>query len=625
MKHLKQKLKEALQTEPSFLDAESGEINYIKVKDSADTVDAKLIALLADSPDLKEKFFTKIKDVYVFNIRDFKFFLDENKIDNSYTRYANRIGLSDNNGPLGETGSVVLDFPFKDCVLEGGQSTEEGTDTYFEQDKTGEYQAKTAKRNEIFFNQVLAHDEIDRLLDKKAFVNWKRFTKASGKNGEDVGEIKGNNLLALHSLESEFTGKVKLIYIDPPYNTGTDSFAYNDNFTHSTWLTFMKNRLEIARELLSDDGVIFVSIDDREYSYLRILMDEIFEQSNYRNVIKWRKVLSAKSQSKNLSSVSEYIIVFSKSEAFQYKEYYLETDTEKDKDNYRYTEEATGRVYRLSDFTQKGQGPAKYFGDKLLNPPSGKHWIWSQDKINEAMSNNRIVFSKTGMPSVKRYLDEKMGIPLSDLWSDDDVKIISANDKERRDFDGQKPEGLLKRIIEIATDKNDIVLDYRSGTGTTCSVAQKLGRQWIGIEQMNYQDNNPETRLQSVIMGDNTGISKEVNWTGGGNFIYLELAKWNDNAKEEIQNTKDFSALVKMFDTLYERYFLNYNLKIKEFKEKVVKEEEFKKLSLDEQKRMFLTMLDLNQMYVNESEMADNRFGISTEDQKLTNAFYGKK
>src|SRR3989338_6910643 len=178
------------------------------------------------------------------------------------------------------------------------------------------------------------------------------------------------------------------------------------------------------------------------------------------------------------------------------------------------------------------------------------------------MSNNRIVFSKTGMPSVKRYLDEKMGIPLSDLWSDDDVKIISANDKERRDFDGQKPEGLLKRIIEIATDKNDIVLDYHSGTGTTCSVAQKLGRQWIGIEQMNYQDNNPETRLQSVIMGDNTGISKE-----------------------EIQNKKDFSALVKMFDTLYERYFLKYNLKIKEFKEKVVKEEEFKKLSLDEQKR----------------------------------------
>jgi len=140
MNKLKQTLEKALKSEPAFLDSESGELNYIKVKDSADSINEKLVTLLAENKDLKEKFFTKIKDVYVFNIQDFKFFLDESKVDNSYTQYANKIGLSDNSGLLENRSEVVLDFPFKDCVLEGGQSTEEGTDTYFEHsEKTGKY------------------------------------------------------------------------------------------------------------------------------------------------------------------------------------------------------------------------------------------------------------------------------------------------------------------------------------------------------------------------------------------------------------------------------------------------------------------------------------------------------
>lgn len=243
---LKNNIENILSAIPEFLDIETGELNYTKIKDSADKIDEKLISLLADNKDLKNKFFTKIKDVYVFNILDFKFFLDESKVDNSYTQYANKIGLSDNNGLLENRSEVVLDFPFKDCVLEGGQSTEEGTDTYFEySEKNGKYEEKNGKRNEVFFNQVLAHDEIDRLYDRKALVNWKRFTRDSKKDGEAVKEIKrdktgliqenliikGNNLLALHSLKSEFAGKIKLIYIDPPYNTENGTFKYNDTFT----------------------------------------------------------------------------------------------------------------------------------------------------------------------------------------------------------------------------------------------------------------------------------------------------------------------------------------------------------------------------------------------------------
>lgn len=300
LKNFRRILESELKKENDFVDPESGDINYIKVKDSADKLDQKLIALLADNEELKSKFFTKIKDVYVFNIQDFKFFLDENKVDNSYTKYENKIGLSSGGTLLNTVDDVVLDFPFKDCVLEGGQSTEEGKDTYFEHsDKAGKYEEKTAKRKEVFFNQVLAHDEIDRLFDRKALVNWKRFTKDSGKDGGAVKEIKrgadgtikenliikGNNLLALHSLKSEFAGMVKLIYIDPPYNTGNDGFKYNDNFNHSTWLTFMKNRLEIAKELLRDDGIIFISCDHNEQSYLKVLIDsnkeDLFGRENY--------------------------------------------------------------------------------------------------------------------------------------------------------------------------------------------------------------------------------------------------------------------------------------------------------------------------------------------------------
>jgi len=213
---------------------------------------------------------------------------------------------------------------------------------------------------------------------------------------------------------------------------------------------------------------------------------------------------------------------------------------------------------------------------------------------------------------------------LTDVWTDISFTGI-ANEGSVTLKNGKKPELLLKRIIELSTEENDLVLDYHLGSGTTCAVAHKMGRQYIGIEQLDYDNNDSVIRLQNVINKDTTGISKAVNWQGGGDFIYFELAKWNEEAKEEINTCKSLDDLVKLFDTLYEKYFLNYNLKIKEFKDKVINEDEFKALSLEEQKRMFLTMLDLNQMYVQKSEMEDKRFGISEEDQKSTNQFYNEK
>jgi len=638
----KQTVEKILKTEEMFLDTETKELNYTKVKDSADKIDPKLIVLLADHKETKEKFFTKIKDVYVFNINDFKFFLDENKINNSYTQFANQIGLSDGPDFLKDRGDVVLGFPYKDCVLEGGQSTEEGMNEYFEwSDKSQKYEEKTARRSEIFFNQVLARDEIDRLFDKKALINWKRHTKASGKNGEAVKDIernengiikenliiKGNNLLALHSLKSEFSGKVKLIYIDPPYNTGNDGFKYNDSFNHSTWLSFMKNRLEIAKELLKDDGFIFIQCDDSEQSYLKVLLDGIFGRENYRNSIYWHRTYAGKTISKNLPWNIDTILFYSKNPNSRINNITKElNDTDIASFN-KDDNDGRGKYNTVSLQKTGGPGPQTTYDYKdnvgrVWKCPQ-KGWRMTKEKLKALENDSRLYLTDKTIRE-KYYLKERLeiGKQIDNLWGD--IGNMNRSKGEDTGFSGQKPEKLLQRIFDLTTVQNDLVLDFFAGTGTTLAVAHKTGRQYIGIEQMDYIHDLPESRLKEVVKGEQSGISKDVNWQGGGSFIYFELAKWNEQAKDEINEAKDYKTLEKMFDALYEKYFFNYNVKIKEFKEKVLKEENFKRLTLDEQKRMFLTMLDLNQMYVQESEMGDKRFAISKEYQKLTKAFYSK-
>jgi adenine-specific DNA-methyltransferase len=669
MNKLKQTLEKVLKTEASFCDSESGELNYIKVKDSADRIDEKLIALLADNKDLKAKFFTKIKDVYVFNVQDFKFFLDESKIDNSYTKYANKIGLSDKNGLLENVSDVVLDFPFKDCVLEGGQSTEEGTDTYFEySDRAGKYEEKTAKRNEIFFNQVLAHDEIDRLFDRKVLVNWKRFTKDSKKDGEAVKEIKrdksglikenliikGNNLLALYSLKSEFAGKIKLIYIDPPYNPESvaNTFTYNNNFNHSSWLSFIKNRADVSKEIISEDGFFCVAIDHYEVFYLGVLLDELFGRENRIGIVAVETNPGGRTDSKFFATSHEYFIIYAKNiDKANINGLILD---DKDIKKYKYTDEIS--QYGLLPLQRGGSNsspkerPNLYFPiyinpnnlslslDKKQNynieilPKDSegnlKVWRWSKQKILDSLIDIEIKKNSSGYSIFTKDRIKVEKKPKT-LWSDSKYSSVShgtmllKNMKLEEGFSYPKSIHLMKDIIRILTNDNDIILDYHAGSGTTGhallelnkDIENKGNRRFILIEQMDYIQTVTVSRIKEVLKRNN---SKE-------DFVYFELSKWNEKAKKEIGNAKDLPALVKLFDTLYERYFLNYNVKIKDFKENIIKEEEFKKLTLTQQKKMFLTMLDLNQMYVNESEMTDKKYGISVEDQKLTKAFYSKK
>ncbi|HEL0238645.1 TPA: site-specific DNA-methyltransferase [Streptococcus equi subsp. zooepidemicus] len=232
---------------------------------------------------ISQHFFATLETgVLVFKKDVFLQFLNNKEfLPDSFTAYKTKIGLATGDKYLSENQEVVLNFPYKDCVLEGGQTKD------------------NAKRQEVFFNETFAPTEINRLLDDKVLTNFKRYDKDGEHEVEELADtdnliIKGNNLIALHSLKKRFAGKIKLIYIDPPYNTGNDSFKYNDSFNHSTWLTFMKNRLEVAKKLLSDEGIIFVQIDDKEYAYLKVLMDNIFGREYCKNSIVWRKVKSGK-------------------------------------------------------------------------------------------------------------------------------------------------------------------------------------------------------------------------------------------------------------------------------------------------------------------------------------------
>lgn len=536
-----------------------------------------------------------------------------------YTKYGNKIGLFSNSKGsfIKNDTSVVLNFPFKDAVLEGGMSKED------------------KGREERFLHVELDSKDIDTLEEPKVLSNFSYtdkdgempLTVSSGMEFFDTEGnlkqnllVKGNNLLALYTLRERLAGRVKLIYIDPPYNTGNDGFRYNDNFNHSAWLAFMKNRLEAAKDLLRDDGAIFVQCDDNEQAYLKVLMDEVFGQQSFRNIIKWRKVLSAKAQSTNLPRVTEYILVYSKTELFSFNKYYLATNGEKDNVNYRHTEEGTGRVYRLSDFTQKGQGEPKIFGDKLIAPPKGKHWIWSQENIDEAMKSGTLVFSRNGVPSVKRYLDKKEGIPLSDLWDDDSTKIISAMDSQRvPDFDGQKPEGLIQRVLEVATNEGDIVLDYHLGTGTTAAVAHKMNRRWVGVEQMDYIETVAVERLKKVVVGEQSGISKMVNWNGGGSFVYLELKKYNQEYVERIMEATGLSELEELYVDMRNNAFLKFWFDRNVFE----KDEDFRKLDLDGRKEALADVLDENQLYLNYADMGDTRHNVTSDEKTLTDKFYG--
>lgn len=317
--------------------------------------------------------------------------------------------------------------------------------------------------------------------------------------------IYGDNLLAMQALLAgdektpSLRGKIDLIYIDPPFDSKADyrtkitlssgnleqmpavieQTAYSDTWKEGTvsYLKMIVPRLVLMRELLSEQGSMYVHIDWHVGHYVKVVMDDIFGKENFRNEIIWQKIRSSKGQAKSFGNVHDSLLFYSKNPSYIFEKLYTEHAEERLTTHYNNIEEGTGRKYQLADFTQNGQGEAKRFGNQLLTPPPGKHWIWSQDKIDEGMRNGLIVFTSGGKPRVKRYLDDSAGSPIEDIWVD--IYPINSQAKERVNYDTQKPEALLERIITASSNRGGIILDSFAGSGTTGAVAEKLGRKWI--------------------------------------------------------------------------------------------------------------------------------------------------
>ncbi|MDO4648378.1 MAG: site-specific DNA-methyltransferase [Eubacteriales bacterium] len=589
--------------------AEDGTFLRNAVYEAAIKMDERLIRILLANDETRARFFTEVDGVKVFDKMGFAWVINNRQfLPDSYTRFKNKIGLAEENGDLISTsGKVELVFPYKDCVLEGGQTKED------------------QKRSEIFYNETLAPDEVDRLLFPKVLSHATKFS-SSGKekttsfSDEDNLIIKGNNLLALASLLKRYEGRIKCIYIDPPYNTGSDGFKYNDNFNHSTWLLFMKNRLQLAHRLLRNDGSIFVQCDDFEDSYLKVLMDEIFGRDNYRNKITWKRRGGSANPKNRLNNVTDYILWYSKSDAMDYTPIF----TLNDEKTQRYIKERftnvdeNGRRFMKSPLQSPNPRPNLMYEYKGYKVPA-KGWSISKEIMEQWDKEGKLCFPEDKSQNINRkiYLDEYQGQPVSSLWTD--IYVINPMSKEAIDFTGQKPEALIKRILDMCTHEGDIVLDFFMGTGTTAATAMKMKRKFISIEQMDYVEDITLKRLQNVIKGEKSGISSEVNWEGGGSFVYCELAKLNQTIVEEIETSIDDTSLFDIYERMIKAGFISYKINPGDIDAAV---DNYDALSLDNKKRFLMEILDKNLLYVNYCDIDDEEFGISDEDKTFTRSFY---
>ena len=618
---MKQELEQLLAQNDTFM--VEGVLNKNKLAELARQYNPELLNLLMSDGKISNHFFSKLETgVLVFKKDVFLQFLNNKEfLPDSFTAYKTKIGLATENKYISENQEVVLNFPYKDCILEGGQTRDD------------------AKRQEIFFNETLAPTEINRLLDDKVLTNFKRYDKDGEHNVEEIKDtdnliIKGNNLIVLHSLKKRFAGKVKLIYIDPPYNTGNDSFNYNDSFNHSTWLIFMKNRLEVARELLSDDGLIFVQCDDNEQAYLKVLMDEVFSRNNFISNIVW-KGRGGRQDSKYIAQIHETIIFYAKNKerAILNKAFIEDTSNyayEDSRGNYK-----TQLIRKWGSNSRREDRPNLFYevefeGNKVLPIlPNGDDgcWRWSKNRLEEAIKNDMVVsLEKDGRTELyeKIYKGDGKKQTVFTSWIDESfsgqgTKVLEEIFKEKV-FDYPKPEQLVKKFIDLTTDDGDIVLDYHLGSGTTAAVAHKMNRQYIGIEQMDYIETVSVKRLEKVIEGEQGGISKSVDWQGGGSFVYCELKNDAQDFKNTVLEARESETLSQLFEQAKKSSFLSYRVDPKK-----LKKSEFEKLSLAEQKQVLLELVDNNNLYVNYSEIDDSDYGISLEEKKLNKDFYGEE
>ncbi len=632
--------------------AEDGKLLKAVVYNDVMAMSDDLLTLLLSNERVKETFFKNVQGTLVFDKQKFAWFMESKEfLPDSYTAYTNKIGLTHNGNFISQTNDVVLDFPYKDCVLEGGQDKDD------------------QKRSEIFYNETIASDEISRMLAPKVFTNAKRYTAVGEKDltgeldsntihvEEETGItlkdddnliIKGNNLIALASLLKRYEGKVKCIYIDPPYyfnkTIGEDSFKYNSNFRMSTWLTFMKNRLELANKLLSSHGSIWIHMGEDGMHYLKVLADDVFGKEHFVGTIP-RKTRDGKSDVPfNLSQDFDWILVYTKaneSDAVvgrQVERKYYETD------------DFPGKPWRTADLTKQTTVKERPNSDfTMINPKTGKEypvnskrsWAVTKDTFDEWYASGGIGFPDdykfmSGNRPFRRVFkedddrNEKPTSVNSDFLIKEFIATLLTKSKNkdgnneitdlfsRDEFDYAKPEELIKAILEISSNPSDLVLDFHLGSGTTAAVAHKMGRRYIGVEQMDYIQDITVERLKKVLEGEQGGISKAQNWHGGGSFVYCELKEDANTLITTIQNaTEDTIESVKASIYADER-IVPYLTK----QELADADKDFENLTLEEKKQTLIKLVDKNKLYVNASDMDDETYQISDADRAFTKSFY---
>ena len=633
---MKQELEQLLAQNDTFM--VEGVLNKNKLAEFARQYNPELLNILMSNTKISKHFFSILDSgVLVFKKDVFLQFLNNKEfLPDSFTAYKTKIGLATGDKYLSENQEVVLNFPYKDCVLEGGQTKDD------------------AKRQEIFFNETLAPTEINRLLDDKVLTNFKRYDESGEHKVEELNDtdnliIKGNNLIALHSLKKRYKGSVKVIYIDVPYyfrkNIG-DAFQYNSNFKMSTWLVFLKNRLEVAKQLLREDGSIWIHTGEDGMHYLKVLADAVFGQDKFVGTLP-RKVRDGKSDVPfNFSQDFDWVLVYTK--GFENKAI-VGREVER---KYYETLDFPNRPWRTADLTKQTTTKERPNSDfTMVNPKTGKEypvnpkrsWAVTKDTFDEWYQSGGIGFPddydfmKGDRPFRRVFRDEdlaksKPAYASSDTLLKDFITDLLARTKNkdgndeitelfsRDDFSYAKPERLIEDILQVSSQEGDIVLDFFLGSGTTAAVAHKMNRQYIGIEQMDYIETVSVERLKKVIAGEQGGISKDVNWTGGGSFVYAELKNDAQDFKNSILEATTTEELLELFELAKKSSFLSYRIDPKK-----LKKNEFEQLSLAEQKQILSEIIDNNNLYVNYADMDDSDYGISAEDKKLNHAFYGKE
>lgn len=550
---------------------EDGHLLKNNVVEAALALDPKLLHYLLADEKLRKQFFREVDGLLVFDKVQFqRFVMNKQFLPDSYTSFKNKVGLTNENGEfLSESREIVLSWPYKDCMLEGGQTKED------------------AKRNEIFWNETLAPDEINRLTEPKALCNFRRYDskgehEASELLPDDNLIIKGNNLLALYSLRQRFRGKVKLIYIDPPYNTGNDSFGYNDSFNHSTWLTFMKNRLEVAKELLTEDGNIFINLDWNEVHYCKVLMDNIFGRDRFRNEIVWCYNGPGSPKMKQLNRKHDTILWYSKSAenwVFNGDVVRMDSDVHVGGFNGEMGKETS------ADYTEKGKIPEDWW---------------------------EIIYNKSDLESELRTFYQEGYVSENSDWFKAAVAArIRVDGKKRTGYLTEKPYKLIERIIKMGSNEGDLVLDFFAGSGTTGFVANYLQRRFILIEQLDSTIN----LLKQRFIEEDTILQPKVP-------VYCELAQANQQLVDEIMAANEPFKLQEVWALLQEKGFLSYSVSPKMINEHA---EDFNDLSLEDQKRFLIECLDKNMLYIPYSDIDDEGFTLSENDKQLTRQFYASR